>query len=41
MTGLIYVVTVRGFVPESLPRKIAEAHAEALKCQQRRETSPK
>ena len=31
MTGLIYVVTVRGLIPESLPRKIAEAHAEALK----------
>ena len=31
MTGLIYVVTVRGLIPESLPRKIAEAHAKALK----------
>ena len=31
MTGLIYVVTVRGFVPESLPRKVIEAHAKAVK----------
>ena len=31
MSGLIYVVTVRGLIPESLPRKIAEAHAKALK----------
>ena len=31
MSGLIYVVKVRGLIPESLPRKIAEAHAEALK----------
>ena len=31
MTKLIYVVKVRGFIPESLPSKIAEAHAEALK----------
>ena len=31
MTKLIYVVTVGGLIPESLPRKIAEAHAEALK----------
>ena len=31
MTKLIYVVTVRGLIPESLPRKIAEAHAKALK----------
>ena len=31
MTKLIYVVTVRGLIPEFLPRKIAEAHAKALK----------
>ena len=31
MTELIYVVTVRGLAPDSLPRKIAEAHAGALK----------
>ena len=31
MSGLIYVVKVRGVIPESLPRKIAEAHAKALK----------
>ena len=31
MTKLIYVVKVRGLIPESLPRKIAEAHAKALK----------
>ena len=31
MTALIYVVKVRGLIPESLPRKIAEAHAKALK----------
>ena len=31
MTKFIYVVTVRGLIPESLPRKIAEAHAKALK----------
>jgi len=31
MTGIIYVVTVRGLIPESLPRKIAEAHTKALK----------
>ena len=30
MTKLIYVVTVRELIPESLPRKIAEAHAKAL-----------
>ena len=35
MTGLIYVVTVRGLIPESLPRKIAEAHAKALTSAQR------
>ena len=31
MTKLVYVVTVRGLIPESLPRKIAEAHTKALK----------
>ena len=31
MTKLIYVVTVRGLIPESLARKITEAHAGALK----------
>ena len=31
MTELIYVVTVRGLIPESLPRKIAEVNAKALK----------
>ena len=31
MTEINYVVTVRGLIPESLPRKIAEAHAEAVK----------
>ena len=31
MTKFIYVVEVRGLIPESLPRKIAEAHAKALK----------
>ena len=31
MSGLIYVVKVRGLIPESLPRKIAEAHAKAVK----------
>ena len=31
MTALVYVVTVRGLIPESLPRKIAEVHAKALK----------
>ena len=31
MTKFIYVVKVRGLIPESLPSKIAEAHAEALK----------
>ncbi len=31
MTALIYVVKVRGLIPESLPRKIAEAQAGALK----------
>jgi len=31
MTKLIYVVKVRGLIPESLPRKVIEAHAEALK----------
>ena len=41
MTKLIYVVKVRGLIPESLPSKIAEAHAEAVKCQRRRETFPK
>ena len=31
MTEIIYVVTVRGLIPEFLPRKIAEVHAKALK----------
>ena len=31
MTKFIYVVTVRGVVPESIPRKVTEAHAGALK----------
>ena len=31
MTKFIYMVKVRGLIPESLPSKIAEAHAEALK----------
>ena len=31
MTKLIYVVKVRSLIPESLPRKVIEAHAEALK----------
>ena len=31
MTKLVYVVTVRGLIPESLPCKIAEVHAEAVK----------
>ena len=30
MSGLIYVVTVRGFVPDDLARKVAEAHTKAL-----------
>ena len=35
MSGLIYVVKVRGVIPESLPRKIAEAHVKALTSAQR------
>ena len=35
MTKLIYVVKVRGLIPESLPRKVIEAHAGALKSAQR------
>ena len=35
MTKLIYVVKVRGLIPESLPRKVIEAHAEALKSRYR------
>ena len=35
MTEIIYVVTVRGLIPESLPRKIAEVHAKALTSAQR------
>ena len=35
MTGMIYVVTVRGLIPESLPRKVIEAHAGALTSAQR------
>ena len=35
MSGLIYVVKVRGLIPESLPRKIAEVHAKALTSAQR------
>ena len=35
MTGIIYVVTVRGLIPESLPRKVIEAHAGALTSAQR------
>ena len=35
MTKLIYVVTVRGLIPESLSRKVIEAHAGALKSAQR------
>ena len=31
MSGLIYVVKVRGLIPESLHRKVIEAHAKALK----------
>ena len=31
MTKFIYVVTVRGVVPESITRKVTEAHARALK----------
>ena len=31
MTKLIYVVKVRGVVPESITRKVTEAHARALK----------
>ena len=31
MTEINYVVTVRGLIPESLPRKIVEAHTKALK----------
>ena len=31
MTKLIYVVKVRGLIPESLPRKVIEAHARARK----------
>ena len=30
MSGLIYVVKVRGFIPESLPSKVIEAHVKAL-----------
>ena len=36
-----YRVVVKGARPPDLARKIAEAHAEAVKCQRRRETSPK
>ena len=35
MTELIYVVKVRGLIPESLPRKVIEAHAKALTSAQR------
>ena len=31
MTKVIYMVEVRGLIPESLPRKVIEAHARALK----------
>ena len=30
MTQLVYVITVRGFVPADLCIKVIEAHAEAL-----------
>ena len=35
MTKLIYVVNVRGLIPETLPRKAIEAHAKALTSAQR------
>jgi hypothetical protein len=31
MTRLVYVITVRGFVPADLCIKVIEAHAKALK----------
>jgi hypothetical protein len=31
MTKVIYMVKVRGLLPESIPRKVIEAHAGALK----------
>ena len=34
MTKFIYVVTVRGVVPESIPRKVTEAHAGTLKSKE-------
>jgi len=30
MSEIVYVVTVRGFVPDDLPRKVIEAHVKAL-----------
>ena len=35
MTQLVYVITVRGDIPESLPRKVIEAHVKALTSAQR------
>ena len=35
MSGLIYVVTVRGLVPAQLSRKVIEAHVKALTSAQR------
>ena len=41
MTQLVYVITVRGFVPAGLCRKVIDAHVEAVKGQRRPKTSPK